>query len=82
MLSKHKNLATLYRGSDGAWIPQTDYYPTGVIPVRNVTDYMIGSNGVLFSPQAGLRASVTHMCNYMYMLANMGVTKEGVRVLS
>lgn len=36
----------------------------------------------MFSPQAGLRASVTHLNNYMFMLANKGVTKEGIRILS
>ncbi len=82
MLTNHRNLATLYRGDNEVWVPQSDYYPSGVIPTRNITDYKIGSNGVLFSPQAGLRASVTHMCNYMYMLANGGVTKENYRVIS
>ncbi len=76
MLANHNNLATLYRGNDkGDWLPQSDDYPSGIIPTRNVTDYVVGSNGLLFSPQAGLRASVTHMCNYVYMLANKGVTK-------
>jgi hypothetical protein len=40
-----------------------------------MTGYRVGTNGLLFSPQAGLRASVTHLNNYMYVLANGGVTK-------
>jgi hypothetical protein len=76
MLANQNNLATLYRGNaKGEWIPQNDYYPTGVIPAKNATGYVIGSNGIWFSPAAGLRASVTHMCNYVYMLGNKGVTK-------
>lgn len=75
LIKNASNLGTLYRGNDGKWVPTNDYYPDGVIPVRNVTDYVIGTNGVLFSPQGGLRASATHLCNYMIMLANKGITK-------
>lgn len=47
-----------------------------------MTGYQIGSNGVIFGPQGGLRASVTHMSSYITMLANKGVTREGTRILS
>lgn len=61
---------------------QAEYYPDGVIPEPDLAGYQIGTNGLLFSPQAGLRVSVTHLNNYMYMFANKGITKEGVQVLS
>ena len=69
-------------GSKGSWVPNYDYYPDGKIPARNLDGYQVGSNGLIFGPQGGLRASVTHLSNYMIMLANKGVTKEGTRVLS
>jgi hypothetical protein len=81
-LANDNNLAVLYRGENGKWVAQADYFPTGVIPEPNLANYRIGTNGLLFSPQAGLRASVTHLNNYMFMLATKGVTKEGIRVLS
>lgn len=56
-------------------MPQVDYYPAGKIPVRNLTGYVVGSNGVVFGPQGGLRASVSHLSNYITMIANKGVTK-------
>lgn len=76
------NLAVLYYGDKGKWKPQAEYYPNGTIPEPNLSGYLIGTNGLLFSPQAGLRTSVTHLNNYMFMLANKGLTKEGIRILS
>jgi hypothetical protein len=69
------NLGTVYIGSNGKWVPNIDSYSTDKIPQRNLTDYKIGSNGVIFGPQGGLRASATHLNNYMIMLAKKGVTK-------
>jgi hypothetical protein len=63
--------ATLYRcppleaGAKAAWVAQMDAEPeTGPSPTvkglngQNLDDYQIGSNGLVFSPQGGLRASV------------------------
>jgi len=47
-----------------------------------MTGYKIGSNGVAFSPQAGMRASVFHLSNYIGIIANRGVTKEGLKILN
>jgi hypothetical protein len=69
------HLGATFVGQNGKWVPSNDYYPDGRIPERNLTGYVIGSNGVIFGPQGGLRASVTHMSNYITMLANKGVTK-------
>lgn len=81
-LADPNNLAVLYRGEQEKWVAQADYYPNGIIPKPDLDGYQIGTNGLLFSPQAGLRVSVTHLNNYMYMLANKGITKQGVRILS
>jgi hypothetical protein len=33
-------------------------------------------------PHGGLRASVRHLNNYMYLLNNKGILKTGYRILS
>lgn len=40
-----------------------------------MTGYIVGKNGVVFGPQGGLRASVSHLNNYMITLKNGGITK-------
>lgn len=74
-ITNSSNLGTIFIGNNGVWTPNYDYYPDGKIPVRNLDGYLIGSNGLIFGPQGGLRASVSHLSNYMIMLANSGVTK-------
>jgi D-alanyl-D-alanine carboxypeptidase len=80
-IKDYKNLGTIYVGSGGKWVPRIDNY-TGTIPERNLTFYRIGTNGGVFGPQGGLRASVRHLNNYMYMYINKGVLKNGKRLLS
>jgi CubicO group peptidase (beta-lactamase class C family) len=83
-LSKLK-VATLYRKKKefdevwnpaGPWIPQVDDFG-GKAPVPAVrgradvpSDYVIGSNGTLFSPQGGLRISVRDLAKIIARLAN------------
>ena len=81
-IANSSNLGTIFVGKNGKWVENYDYYPTGIIPQRNLNGYVIGSNGVIFGPQGGLRASVSHLSNYIRMIANEGVTKEGTRVLA
>lgn len=81
-IQNSSHLGSCFVGDKGKWVADVDYFPTGVIPVRNLTGYVIGSNGVVFGPQGGLRASVTHLSNYITMIANGGVTKQGKRILS
>ena len=76
------NLAVLYRGEKGKWVAQADYYPNGTIPEPNLDGYRIGTNSLVFSPQAGLRVSTTHLNNYMYILAHGGLTNQGTRILT
>lgn len=81
-IQNSEHLGTCFEEEDGKWVPAVDYYPDGKIPERNLTGYVIGSSGVIFGPQGGMRASASHLSNYITMLANKGVTKQGTRVLS
>ena len=77
-----ENLATLYRkataGDDqiwnpqGPWIAQVDDYSVQAPVSRAPQDYEIGSNGTLFSPQGGLRASAADLGRIMLMLMSAG----------
>lgn len=85
------NLATLYRKATagdqnvwnprGPWIAQVDDYSTQPPVSRARDDYAIGTNGTLFGPQGGLRASVRDLGRIMRMLMNGGEI-DGRRVLS
>ena len=81
-IKNNKNLGVLYEGKDGKWVPEYDYYPSGVITPRNMTGYKLGTNGVVFGPQGSLRASATHLTRYAMMLANNGTTVSGKQILS
>jgi hypothetical protein len=72
----------LYQGNKGKWEPTCDNYPSGQIPQRDLTGYVIGTNGVIYGPQGSLRASASHLSNYAIMLANGGKTKSGRTILS
>ena len=84
------NIATLYRKATagdtqvwnprGPWIPQVDDYSTQPPQSRARPDYEIGSNGTLFGPQGGLRASAADLGRVMLMLMNSGEL-EGKRIL-
>jgi CubicO group peptidase (beta-lactamase class C family) len=77
-----RNLGVLYLGEKGKWVPNYDFYPDGKIVQRNLTGYIIGSNGVVYGPQGSLRASAGHLTNYAIMLGNGGRTKRGKTILS
>ena len=85
------NLATLYRKATagdeqvwdpaGPWVAQVDDYSTAS-PVSRARDgYEIGSNGTLFGPQGGLRASAGDLGRVMRMLMNGGEL-DGRRLLA
>jgi CubicO group peptidase (beta-lactamase class C family) len=84
------NLATLYRKAtagdenvwnpQGPWIAQTDDYSDKGPVSRARDDYVIGSNGTLFGPQGGMRASTRDLARIMRMLMNGGEI-DGRRVL-
>jgi len=62
-------------------VPSCDNH-NGPVPTPNLTKYKIGTNGGVFAPQGGIRASVFHMSNYLYIYQNKGVTKNGKRIIS
>ena len=82
--SRLKTLATLYRKfSDGRWdartpwVAQVDDYADDP-PTEPDTDYQIGTNGTLFSPQGGLRASPLELSRVALMLMNDGLIDNQV----
>ncbi len=69
-LARRQDGATLYRrGANGAWETQTDGAevlagtgpPLLAEPGFHLEDYVPGTNGTLFSPQGGLRASLSDL---------------------
>jgi CubicO group peptidase (beta-lactamase class C family) len=84
------DLAALYRkatagdvqtwNASGPWIVQTDDYSKSPPVSRAKENYAIGSNGTLFGPQGGLRASVADLGSVMRMLMDGGQI-DGRRVL-
>ncbi len=84
------NTATLYRKATagdtqvwdprGPWIAQVDDYSAQAPVPAARADYVIGSNGALFGPQGGLRASAADLGRVMLMLMNSGEI-DGRRIL-
>ena len=84
-------------GTNVEWIPQTDDYhgrcqPQNLIWIGNpdlgtadyqedITNYQIGTNGTLFSPQGGLRISSHELGLFGIMLLNEGVAENRTRIL-
>ncbi|MBP9211678.1 MAG: beta-lactamase family protein [Bacteroidetes bacterium] len=75
------NLAVLYRASGNQWNPQLDNYQ-GIPPAqRDLSAYVIGSNGSLFGPQGNLRISAKDLAVFMIARSNGG-TVNGKRILN
>lgn len=82
-----KTLATVYRkdyGDDGyaksdEWIPQVDDKED--LHTVDTSNYELGTNGTLFSPQGGLRISLHELETYVQMYLNNG-TINGNQILS
>jgi CubicO group peptidase (beta-lactamase class C family) len=84
-------IATLYRKAtagdtqlwnpQGPWIAQVDDYSKQAPVSRARADYEVGSNGTLFGPQGGLRASAADLGRVMLMLMNSGEL-DGRRILA
>lgn len=49
-LAGFNNLAVLYRKSGGQWVAQTDNYGGVKPPPRDLSSYVVGTNGVIFGP--------------------------------
>ncbi len=66
------NVAVLYRKTGQKWDPQADNY-LGIMPEpRDLSAYIIGTNGVIFGPQGGLRTSANDLAKFMNMMMNGG----------
>ena len=84
-------------GGHGTWLPQTDDFrgqiqPQNMIWIGNpdlgttdcqedISDYQIGTNGTLFSPQGGLRISAHELGLFALMLINEGIADNRTRIL-
>ena len=75
-LSDINNMAVLYRKSGGKWQPQTDNYKGSYPEARNLENYQLGENGVLFSPQGGLRCSANDLAKFLIAHSNNGAYKN------
>jgi len=69
-------LSVLYRNS----APQSDNFNGVMPPAPDLSGYAIGSNGLFFAPQGGLRCSALELMRVATMLLNDG-TIDGTTVL-
>ena len=81
-----RNLGTLYRQENGAWTAQADSYSVQppkdtVWETCSLSDYAIGTNATVFSPQGGLRISFEELANCLEMLMNGG-SFRGKQIIS
>lgn len=74
-LSSKDDLAVLYIGSSGKWAADCDNYK-GVIPQRNLTGYVVGTNAAIYGPQGSVRASVSDLTKYINLLRLRGFNNE------
>ncbi|HEX3010222.1 MAG TPA: serine hydrolase, partial [Bacteroidales bacterium] len=80
-ISDINNIGVIYRKENGSWTAQNDDWK-GIRPGnRELADYVIGSNAVLFAPQGGLRVSARDLAKFLMMHQNNGSYK-GVKILS
>ncbi len=70
------DLAVLYRNS----APQADNFNGVMPPAPDLSQYVIGSNGLFFAPQGGLRASAVELARFAILLNNAG-TFDGTALL-
>lgn len=79
-LRNMNNVAVLYRYPGEMWTAQADDFG-GIKPVpRDLSGYAVGTNGLIFGPQGGLRVSARGLATLMRLVANLG-TVDGVRIL-
>jgi CubicO group peptidase (beta-lactamase class C family) len=71
-LSDINNLAALYRRSGNTWLAQVDNYNGIKPPPLDLSNYIIGTNGIIFSPTGGLRISARDLAKIMIVLKNNG----------
>ena len=77
-LPDYDNLAVLYTGFQGAWVPTMDNYG-GDIDDRNMTGYTPGDNAAVYGPHAHLRATTEQMLKH---INNVRTKKLGLNASS
>lgn len=76
------DIAVLYRGDGkGNWVPQADDWK-GVMPERDFTSYVVGTNGAVFSPMGGLYSTTRDFTEYINLIRSKGIGTNGQRVIS
>lgn len=72
------DIAVLYR-NQGGWNPQFDNYQ-GVMPSPpfNLPSLVLGTNGLFFSPQGGLRASANELGTLLQFIKTDGASHPGI----
>jgi|GEM_PF-2666709 CubicO group peptidase (beta-lactamase class C family) len=60
----HRMIKPTFRKNDGRWESQVD----DSLPLHNYENYVLGTNGSLFSPQGGLRTNATELSKFMKFL--------------
>lgn len=71
-ISNINNVAVLYRNG----IPQADNYQGVYPPPFDSTQYAVGNNGLIFSPQGGLRISALDLSKILIAHANGGIYQD------
>jgi CubicO group peptidase (beta-lactamase class C family) len=61
-----KHIRPLFRKHDGIWVPQCD----NDVQTKQYDDYVLGTNGSLFSPQGGMRSNAYELHLLMLDLLN------------
>lgn len=79
--SNINQVATIYRYIGGNWVAQADHYAGLMPPPRDLSAYVIGSNGLIFAPQGGLRISAKDLGILGLLMLNKGIYK-GQRTLN
>lgn len=80
-LADINNVAVLYRKNGGVWSPQVDNFQGAAPTPIDYSNYSLGTNGFLFSPQGGLRCSASDLAKLMQLHLNNG-TFNGQQIVS
>ncbi len=81
LLPNINNVAAIYRKNTGVWQAQADNY-LGIYPTpKNLNGYVLGQNGIIFSPTGGARISALDLAKYMQMHMQKGIL-NGIRILN
>lgn len=74
-------VAVLYRLQGSTWMPQAENYQGRKPAPRDLSQYIIGSNAVIFAPQGGLRISANDLAKFLFAQLNHGIS-QGVTLLA